>query len=182
MPRLYLVRHGRATGGFGDALDPGLDALGAQQAEAMADVLAPLGPLPMMTSPLRRARETVAALERRWNTVALVDSGVGEVPAPDEDLTAREAWIRQAMGKTWTELGPRYTSWRTMVTELLLRTKVDTVVVSHFVAINAVIGHATGDDRVMCAALGNGSVTTVDCDVHSFDVVEIGEQDATVVQ
>lgn len=182
MARLYLVRHGRATGGFGEAADPGLDAVGQQQAEAMATTLAPLGPLPMMTSPLRRARDTVAALERQWSTMALVDAGVGEVPAPSDDLAEREAWIRRAMGQTWTELGPRYTSWRTMVTELLLRIKVDTVVVSHFVAINAVIGHATGDDRVMCAPIGNASITTVDTEAHTFTVVEVGEQDASVVQ
>ena len=182
MPRLYLVRHARATGGFGEAADPALDDLGQKQAEAMATTLAPLGPLPMLTSPLRRARDTAAALERHWNTMAIVDAGVGEVPAPSDDLAEREKWIRQAMGQTWTDLGPRYTSWRTMVTELLLRIKADTVVVSHFVAINAVIGHATGDDRVMCAALGNASVTTVDHDNRSFTLVDIGEQDATVVQ
>jgi len=182
MTRLYLVRHGRATGGFGDAADPGLDATGHQQAASMATRLAPLGPLPMMTSPLRRARDTAAALEREWNTMALVDTGIGEIPAPSDDLAAREAWIRQAMGQTWDELGVRYTSWRTMVTELLLRIKVDTVVVSHFVAINAVIGQAAGDDRIMCAPVANASVTVVDHDAHTFSVVEIGEQDATVVQ
>jgi broad specificity phosphatase PhoE len=182
MPRLYLVRHGRATGGFGDDPDPGLDDHGRQQAESMAATLAPLGPLPMMTSPLRRARDTAEPLERHWNTMAIVDPGVGEVPAPSDDLAEREAWIRQAMGQTWAGLGPRYTSWRTMVTELLLRIREDTVVVSHFVAINAVIGHATGDDRVMCAPLGNASVTIVDHDHHTFSLVEVGEQDATVVQ
>ena len=148
----------------------------------MAQTLAPLGPLPTMTSPLRRARDTAAALERAWDTMALVDAALGEVPAPSDDLAERDAWIRQAMGQTWTELGPRYLSWRTMVTELLLRIKVDTVVVSHFVAINAVIGHATSDDRVMCAAVGNASVTTVDTDMKAFTLVEVGEQDATVVQ
>ena len=182
MPRLYLVRHGRATGGFGDDPDPGLDDHGRQQAEAMAAGLAPLGPLPMMTSPLRRARDTAHPLERHWNTMAIVDSGVGEVPAPTDDLAARGAWIREALGQTWTDLGPRYQSWRTMVTELLLRIRVDTVVVTHFVAINAVIGHATEDDRVMCAPVGNASVTIVDHDHHTFSLVEVGAQGATVVQ
>ncbi len=27
MPRLYLVRHGRATGGWDDDVDPGIDTL-----------------------------------------------------------------------------------------------------------------------------------------------------------
>ncbi|HEY3101908.1 MAG TPA: histidine phosphatase family protein, partial [Methylomirabilota bacterium] len=54
--RLYLVRHGKAAASFSEARDPGLDDAGAAQAEAMAERLAPLGPLPIITSPLRRTR------------------------------------------------------------------------------------------------------------------------------
>lgn len=177
MPRLYLVRHGRAAAGFGEDLDPGLDDHGKQQAHAMAERMAELGPLPMMTSPLRRTRETAAPLEQRWKVAALVDGGVAEIPSPSEDLAERAAWIRDALAKTWTELGPRYKSWRTMVTELLLRGREDMVVVTHFVAINAVIGVATNDDRVMCARVDNASVTIVDHDNKAFSVVEIGGED-----
>lgn len=181
MPRLYLVRHGRATGGYGADLDPGLDELGHAQAAAMAETLEPHGPLRMITSPLRRARETSGALESRWNTMAIVEPSVGEIPAPVEDLDERHAWLRQAMGSTYTELGPRYRSWRTMVTDVLLHQHDDTVVVTHFVLINAVLGVATGDDRVMTSAVGNGSVTIVDHDHDRFEVVQIGTDDATTV-
>jgi broad specificity phosphatase PhoE len=182
VPRLYLVRHGRAAAGYGADPDPGLDDLGREQAEAMAERLAPLGPVPMLTSPLQRTRQTAAALERRWNTMAVVDAAVAEIPAPSDDLAERHAWISEALGSTWTELGPRYTSWRTMVTDLLLRLREDTVVVTHFVAINAAIGVATGDDRVMCVPVDNASVTILDHDHHTLSVVEVGGQDTTVVQ
>ena len=33
MPRLHMVRHGKAAAGFGESADPGLDALGKAQAE-----------------------------------------------------------------------------------------------------------------------------------------------------
>lgn len=181
MPRLYLVRHGRATGGYGADLDPGLDDVGAAQAATMADRLAPLGPLPLLTSPLRRARETADALESRWGTRGIVEPGIGEIPAPVEDLDERHQWLRGAMGSTYTDLGPRYRSWRTMVSSLLLHLHTDTVVVTHFVAINAVLGVATGDDRVMSTAVGNGSVTVLDHDHDTFEVVEIGTDDATTV-
>jgi broad specificity phosphatase PhoE len=181
MPRLYLVRHGRATGGYGADVDPGLDDVGTAQASAMADRLAPLGPLPMITSPLRRARETVHALETRWSTMAIVDPSVGEIPAPVEDLAERHAWLQGAMGSTYTELGPRYRSWRTMVSSVLLHLHTDTVVVTHFVAINAALGVAAGDDRVMSSAVGNGSVTILDHDHDTFTVVEVGTDDATTV-
>ena len=62
--RLYLVRHGKAAAGFGEARDPGLDPVGHQQAAAMAAALAPLGPTPLVVSAMRRTRETAAALRR----------------------------------------------------------------------------------------------------------------------
>jgi len=40
----------------------------------------------------------------------------------------------------------------------------DTVVVTHFVVINAVIGAARGDDAVLVERLANGSQTTVEVD------------------
>lgn len=181
MPRLYLVRHGRAAAGFGEDLDPGLDEVGRAQAEAMADQLAPFGPLPMLTSPLRRTRETAAALERRWSTMAVVDLAVAEIPSPTDDLAGRRAWIGDALTSTWTDLGPRYRSWRTMVVDLLLRLREDTVVVTHFVAINAVLGHALDDDRVTVAHVDNASVTVVDHDHTALTIVEVGRNAGTEV-
>jgi broad specificity phosphatase PhoE len=40
----------------------------------------------------------------------------------------------------------------------------DTVIFSHFIAINAVIGAATGDDRVVIASLDNCSVSEFEVD------------------
>ena len=177
MTRLFLVRHGHAAAGYGADPDPGLDDLGRQQADTMADRLEPLGPMPIITSPLRRARETAIALERRWNTMAVVDPSVAEVPSPTDDLDERHAWLQQAMGGTWADLGPRYTSWRTMVTDLLLQFHKDTVIVTHFVAINAAIGRATGDDRLMCAPVGNASITVFDHDHKTLQLLEHGDHD-----
>jgi broad specificity phosphatase PhoE len=181
MARLYLVRHAQASAGFGEDPDPGLDQTGREQAEEMAAKLGSLGPLPMITSPLRRARETVAALERRWNTMAIADPSVAEIPSPTEDLAERQAWLRQAMTGTWADLGPRYTSWRTMMTEQLLRITEDTVIVTHFVAINAAIGVATGQDLVMCRRVANASVTVFDAEHKTLRLVEGGEEGTIVV-
>src|SRR5439155_21590840 len=87
--RIYLVRHGKAAAGWGAHLDPGLDDAGRAQAEEMAKALAPSGPLPLVASPLRRTRETAAALERRWAVAARIEPRVGEIPSPAEDLVGR---------------------------------------------------------------------------------------------
>src|SRR5258707_9406918 len=104
MSGIYLVRHGRAAADWGSHVDRGLDDVGRTQAEAMARELAPKGPLPLVASPLRRTRETAAALERRWELVARIEPRVGEIPSPVEDLAARAAWLRGIMPCRWPEL------------------------------------------------------------------------------
>src|SRR5205809_892132 len=112
MARVVLVRHGRAAAGWGDDRDPGLDATGHAQAAAMAERLAPQGPLPLVTSPLRRTRETAAALERTWEVTARVEPAVGEVQSPTPELDGRVAWLRAFMASTWDEQPRQQLEWR----------------------------------------------------------------------
>ena len=173
--RLVLVRHGHASGGWDDDPDPGLDDLGRAQAEAMADLVAPLGPLPILVSPLRRCRETAAPLERRWAAIATVDSAVSEIPSPpDVPLQKRSSWLHEAMAGTWADLGGGYPRWRDSVVGRLLALEVDTVVVSHFVAINAAIGAATGSDQIIVAAPDCCSQTVMDVVGGRLVLVEQG--------
>src|ERR1700694_1163169 len=117
MSRIYLVRHGRAAADWGAHVDPGLDDVGRAQAEAMAGELAPQGPLPLIASPLRRTRETAAALERRWRIAARIEPRVGEIPSPVEDLAGRGDWLRGIMQRRWPELEEPLQRWGAAVIE-----------------------------------------------------------------
>ena len=113
MTRLYLVRHGRAAAGWDTDPDPGLDEIGQRQADDVAARLAPLGPLRILTSPLRRCRETSAGLAQAWHVEAEVATAVAEIPSPEGVAMAdRIEWLRVAMRGTWSELGPRYVNFR----------------------------------------------------------------------
>ena len=92
MPRLYLIRHGEAEAAFDAALDPGLSPRGQGQAEEIAARLEALGPLALFTSPLKRARETVAPLERTWRLCARIEPRIAEIPSPSDDPAARGPW------------------------------------------------------------------------------------------
>jgi broad specificity phosphatase PhoE len=172
MTTLHLVRHGEASAGWGTDADPGLSDLGRQQAAAMAAAF-PTEPLPIITSPLQRARETAHALEQRWRTAALVEPGVGELPSPSDDLAERRQWLEGALASDWTSLGARYISWRTMVLELLLGLRDETVVVTHHVLINAVLGAATGSDAVTVRPIANAAVVRVTHDRRTFQLVDV---------
>ena len=73
MAVIQLVRHGRAAAGWDTDPDPGLDAVGRSQADALAERLGPSTPLPIVTSPFRRCRETAAPLAVRWAATPVVE-------------------------------------------------------------------------------------------------------------
>ncbi len=181
MVRLYLVRHGKAAASFSEAPDPGLDAAGATQAEAMAERLAPLGPLPIITSPLKRTRETAAPLERRWRFTARIEPAVGEIPSPVDDPAARGAWLQGVLAGVWPAQAESLRRWRQDVADALASLARPTVVVTHFVAINVAVGFAEGDDRVVSFTPDHCSVTVLDVEDGALRLVRRGVERATQV-
>ena len=182
--RLHLVRHGRASAGWDSALDPGLDELGVEQSRVVAAQLSPLGIRKIITSPLLRCQQTSLPLCEAWSTMAEINSSVSEIPSPlGAAMGERTVWLRAAMSGTWAALGPRYTDFRDRLVNYLRGIETDAVVFSHFIAINAVIGAALGDDRLVIRSLDNCSVTIVDVGedgVLSF--VEGGREADTLIR
>ena len=181
MARLHLVRHGRAAAGWDVDPDPGLDDLGRAQAAEAALRLQPLGPLPIVCSPLRRTRETAAPLAAAWAVEPRIDERVGEIPSPTEDLLERGAWLQDALAGTWAQLDVPYLAWRDRLLGALLEQPEDAVVVTHFVAINAVLGAAAGDDRLVVRAVANASTTVVDTAGSRFQVLAEPDEARTEV-
>lgn len=183
MIRVFLVRHGRAAAGWDTDPDPGLDEVGREQSMAVARRLTPVGPLPVVSSPLLRCQQTAFPLSTAWRTAALVDPAVAEIPSPDGVAMAdRVEWLRAAMGGTWAELGAPYTDFRDGVVSAIAALDHDTVVFSHFVAINAVIGAALDDDRLVIRSLDNCSVTVVDVVDGALRLVEGGREADTLIR
>jgi broad specificity phosphatase PhoE len=178
---VVLVRHGRAAAGFDVDRDPGLDDAGRVEAGEVADALAPLGPRPVVTSPLRRCRETAAPLAARWGVSARVDPAVAEVAAPTDDLAARAVWLRAALAARWADLEPGPRAWRDAVLDAVRGLRHDTVVVTHFVVVNAVLGAARDVDDVLVARVANGSCTMIDVEpdgtLREVGVGAVGESE-----
>jgi broad specificity phosphatase PhoE len=186
MARIYMVRHGEAAARWGEDADPGLSEAGREQAAAMAADLARLGPMALLTSPLRRAQETAVPLARSWAREAAIDPAVAEVPAPDIAMGKRQAWLRGIMAGTWAEAdgdgNAQLRPWREGIAARLTALPADTVVVSHFVVINVAVGAATGDDRVVVFRPDYCSVTVLDSDGDGLRLVELGREAETVVR
>lgn len=181
MPTIYLVRHGRAAAGWDADHDPGLDDAGRAQARAVADTLAPLGPLDLIASPMARTRETAVPLARLWNREPRIESRVSEIPSPIEDLAARGQWLREVMTQEWPALDLTLRQWREDVLTALSDIAADTVVVTHFIVINVAVGAATGDDRVIGFRPNHCSVTVLRNDDKRLELVRLGDEGTTRV-
>ena len=163
MARLHLIRHGQAAAGWDADPDPGLDDLGHAQAAGAAATMAPLGPMPLVCSPLRRTRETAAPLAEAWGLAPVVEPLRRRDPEPDGRPRRAGSVAAHGAGGVLVRPGSRAprlartTSWPPSA-EL----EQETTVVTHFVAINAVLGAALGEDRLVVRSVANASTTVVD--------------------
>lgn len=156
MKIVHVIRHGRPASTWGGAdEDPGLDEVGLSQARAVADEILSLPdeerPWRVVSSPLRRCRETAAPLAEALGVELVIDPRVGEIPTPAK-LSAEErpAWLRTAFGGRWDEIvgDLDYTTWARDVAAALSDHE-GAAVFSHFVALNGAVSVATGQPEVM---------------------------------
>jgi broad specificity phosphatase PhoE len=181
MSKIYLVRHGQAASAWGLEKDPGLDDLGRSQAQAAAKKLAPLGPLPIISSPRARARETAMPLAKTWHIEPAIEERVGEIRFPSETPVDRVNWLKEVMVDQWPNLDQDLQQWRREVVEALLSIATDTVVFTHYIAINAAVSHATEDNRVISFRPDNASITILETDGDGLYLVERGVEADTRV-
>ncbi|MEQ1890781.1 MAG: histidine phosphatase family protein [Alphaproteobacteria bacterium] len=181
MALIYFVRHGKAAAGFGEDRDPGLNALGHAQAAAIAPRLIAAAPVELISSPLRRARETAAPVEAALGRPARIVQAISEIASPMDDLTSRAEWVRAVMQGNWSDLTPAYQAWRRAIVDTLLGLPHDSVIFSHFVAINAAVSHALGLDNVTYFSPENCSITVLDNSGGALRVIELGQASAESV-
>ena len=188
MSRVYMVRHGRPAAAWGDAdQDPGLDAVGAEQARTVTRVLLALPegqrPLRVVSSPLRRCRETAQPLAEALGVPVEIDPRVGEIPTPAA-LAAddRPGWLRQAFQGRWADIeGDRdYAAWTREVARGVA-SHTGAAVFSHFVALNAAVSVATGGEAVAAFRPDHVSVTVFDIVDGDLILVDKGREASTQV-
>ncbi len=179
MALLYLVRHGEPASGWGDTNpDPGLSALGLAQASHAAGQLRAKRVPFAITSPLLRCRETAAAFEMEVGVQAVTSNGVREAPTP-ADVGDRQAWLATVMAGTWSG-SPSLEAFRAGAVATLCGQNTDTAVFSHYVAINAAVGAAMGEDKVMVFKPAHASITVLSNEGGVLKLIELGAETPTV--
>ncbi|TCO71073.1 histidine phosphatase family protein [Chromatocurvus halotolerans] len=179
---LYLVRHGEAEAHWGQSADPGLSKLGHRQADDCARELAPrLGPgTALFSSPLARALQTAEPLARRMGVDVSVSESFREIPAP-VPLSERRDWLRGFMREAWTGQPDSLLNWRQRLLEALHATSTPSVIFTHFLVINAVVGHSQGSERTLSFWPDNASVTEIQLADGQLTLRALGRAMETVV-
>jgi broad specificity phosphatase PhoE len=113
---------------------------------------------------------------------------VAELPSPPLPPEARRQWLRRAMSGTWQDLAglaptgsPDYLAWRLALLDSLARLPHDSVVFSHFIAINAAVGAALCRDDVVCFWPDYASITCVETVNGSLRLIGLGRQAETTI-
>lgn len=171
---IYFVRHGEAAAGWGEHPDPGLSDKGWIQAEAVAKRLIALDLAHVFTSPMSRCQDTASAYADLAGQTAVIEPAVTEIPTPG-DVEDRRTWLRNLMAGEWTDTPDEVKSWHSELLETVSNLPDKTVVFSHFIAINAIVGELSGAPAVTVFRPNYCSVTTLERRGGKLTLVERGE-------
>ncbi len=183
--RIYLIRHGEAAASWDTAVDPGLSEAGHAQARALLPQFA--GPVPnqaaarLVSSPLQRAQQTAAPLAAQWGRPVSIEDGVRELPSAGVPLDARRAWLTEIMAARWPAVDAPLHAWRERAWQALLACQTETVFFTHFMVINALVGRAMGDERLVVFEPDYCSVTELLLDGGNCSIVALGKARNTLV-
>ena len=177
---IYFVRHGEAAAGWGAHPDPGLSAKGKAQAEQVCIALRQNAIATILTSPMMRCQETAAPFAAASGLVAAIEPRVTEIPTP-ADVADRVTWLRDLMAGSWHAAPQMIQDWRQTLIDTVSAMPANTVVFSHFVAINALVGHAEGRDEVTVFRPDNCSITVFSPSETGLRLVSRGNEAGTKV-
>lgn len=177
---ILLIRHGEAAASWDTALDPPLSPAGQQQAAALVSTLGGLTPRRLLSSPLQRAQDTAAPLAARWGRLPEIEDGIRELPS-SVPMPQRREWLKTVMLKRWSEVDPALVAWRERVWQAVSGCREDSILFTHFMVINAVVGRALGDERLVVFEPDYCSVTRLSLTAGGCELLELGKSRATLV-
>lgn len=188
MAYLFIIRHGQAAAGWGEDSDPGLSDLGKQQSLSAANEMDALlkrykidvDSISVVSSPLLRAKETSIPFCEKFEKGVTIENRVAEIPSPIKEPSKRTPWLMEVMSSEWRNLSPELNEWRDALVEYLESLTKDTVIFSHYIAINVAIGYANKTDRVISFMPDNASIHTLS-NANGLAIELLGNQAKTKV-
>ena len=189
MVKIYLVRHGEAAEGW-TSQDPPLSELGKSQAQSLVTFVSStigensINNIDFISSPLNRCKETASlALEKMYSEI-VINNNFRELPSPTLDLEKRVNWLRRVLPLTWSELlkdketkdsGVNFIQWKKNIMNNIYSINKNTIIFTHFVVINSIIGEILKSDKIVNFQPSNCSITEIRKINDRLKLVKLGK-------
>ena len=189
MVKIYLVRHGEAAEGW-TSQDPPLSELGKSQAQSLVSFVSStidensINNIDFISSPLNRCKETASlALEKMYSEI-IINDNFRELPSPTLDLEKRVNWLRRVLPLNWSELlkdketkdsGVNFIEWKKNIMNNIYSLNKDTIIFTHFVVINSIIGEILKSDKIVNFQPSNCSITEIRKINDRLKLVKLGK-------
>lgn len=181
---IYLIRHGEARAAWDQDPDPSLSEKGKQQSELLKEEI--LSDLPSdfeaISSPLLRAQETAIPLKEKLDFELSINDTFSEIPSPGIALADRRDWLRAVFKANVKELQEPQLLWRNSIIESLKRLQKNTIIFSHFMVINCVVGWIKNSEKFVSFHPDNCSITKIIRVEDKFKILNLGRDFTTTVQ
>lgn len=181
---IFLIRHGEANASWDEDRDPGLSIKGKFQSKLLEKDISNELPssFDAISSPLSRAKETALPLKEKLGFKLLINDIYAEIPSPGIPLSKRRDWLRAIFHARINELEKPQMEWRDKIIRSLKLLKQDTIIFSHFMVINSVVGWINDSEKFVSFHPDNCSVTKIEKVGDSFKILELGKDFLTTVQ
>lgn len=182
---IYIIRHGEAAQAWDEAPDPVLSTKGITQANALAEQYIPTAShkdLQLLSSPLARAQQTAIPFKEGLNIPVSINNNFAEIPSPGVALVDRRNWLKALFSKNISELEAPQLTWRTNIIQAVDSLEKDTLIFSHFMTINAIVGWINKDERIVSYYPNYCSMTKIEKVDNQFVIKSLGKELPTIIQ
>ncbi len=182
---IYLIRHGEAGKAWHEDPDPGLSKMGYEQAKSSYDSLRseiPLANFQLCTSPLLRAMQTAEVFQMFLGEDLITVPVFSEIPSLGVPLSERQNWLKGVFAQTIPELDQNLINWRNQIIDTLQNIDRNTLIFSHFMVINCVVGWIEKNEKLVSFNPGYCSVTHIEKRADRFLIRQKGMDVNTLVR
>ena len=178
-----LIRHGEAAESWGTHPDPGLSELGIKQSKSLLNnkMLELLDSYSFVSSPKSRAKMTAEPLIKKFNKELIVKDAYSEIPSNDIDNSQKKTWLKDVMNTEIKDLPDFVVNWRNKIIKHSLGLSQNTIIFTHFMVINALVGSLLKKNAIMCFYPNYVSVTKITFENKEIKSISLGDERKTII-
>ena len=179
---IILVRHGEASAGWSIHPDPGLSELGFEQAaKAGKSLIEKISSYNLLSSPKKRAIETMEMMIGEKECSFQLDSRFIEIPSENVNADEKRDWLIKIFTTPIKELPEAINEWRNSLIGWLNEIEGNFIVTTHFMVINTLVSYITSKDKISYFHPDYASITEIFIKNGEMTKLVLGDNKKTVI-